>query len=196
MMGKRQILGVFIFCLTLMLGSVIAADNLPKVKLQTNMGDIIIELNSVKAPKSVDSFVSYVKNGFYDGTIFHRVISNFMIQGGGFSQDYKKKNTNAPIDNEADNGLLNKRGTIAMARTSDPHSATAQFFINVVDNQMLNFRSKTSQGWGYAVFGKVIQGMDIVDKIKNTPTGADGPFPQDVPKTTIVIEKASLVEGS
>jgi len=196
MMARQQMLRVFIFCLIVMSGSAVAADSLPRVKLQTNMGDIIIELSSDKAPNSVNNFLSYVKSGFYNGTIFHRVISNFMIQGGGFSQDYKKKDTNAPVKNEADNGLSNKRGTIAMARTSDPHSATAQFFINVVDNPFLNFRSKTSQGWGYTVFGKVIQGMDVADKMRNTPTGAGGPFRQDVPKTTIIIEKASIIEGS
>ncbi len=196
MTGKHQILGVFIFCLIVMSGPSMAADNLPKVKLQTNMGDIIIELYSDKAPNSVNNFLSYVKSGFYDGTIFHRVISNFMIQGGGFSQDYKKKDTRGPIKNEADNGLSNKQGTIAMARTSDPHSATAQFFINVVDNSFLNFRSKTSQGWGYTVFGKVIQGMDVADEMRKTPTGAGGQFRQDVPKTPIIIEKASIIEGN
>jgi len=164
----------------------------PRVRLQTTEGAIVLMLDKEKAPKSVENFLSYVKSGHYDGTIFHRVIKNFMIQGGGYQVNYQQKSTNPPITNEADNGLNNDRGTIAMARTSDPHSATAQFFINTVDNNFLNFRSKTVNGWGYAVFGKVVEGMDVVDKIRAIPTGADGPFPSDVPKTPVVIEKASI----
>lgn len=165
----------------------------PKVRLDTSMGAIVLELNREKAPASVDNFLSYVKDGHYDGTIFHRVIGNFMIQGGGFTQDYRQKATKAPIKNEADNGLKNERGTVAMARTSDPHSATAQFFINVVDNDFLNFTAANSRGWGYAVFGKVVEGMDVVDKIRNTPTGSGGPFPTDVPREMVVIQKATVV---
>ncbi|MGD8569360.1 MAG: peptidylprolyl isomerase [Gammaproteobacteria bacterium] len=166
----------------------------PYVKLQTNMGDIVLELNREKAPKTVANFLSYVNDGFYSGTIFHRVIDGFMIQGGGYTEDYQKKGTKAPVENEADNGLKNDRGTVAMARTSNPHSATAQFFINVVNNDFLNYRSKTPRGWGYTVFGKVVQGMDVVDKIRKIPTGAGGPFPKDVPQAPVVIESATVVE--
>ncbi len=164
----------------------------PHVMLKTNFGDILLELDKEKAPKSVDNFLSYVNSGFYDGTVFHRVIDGFMVQGGGFTQDYKQKPTNPSIDNEADNGLKNNRGTIAMARTNMPHSASSQFFINVVDNDFLNYRSPTQEGWGYAVFGKVIQGMDIVDKIRKVPTGSGGRFPKDVPQDAVIIMKASV----
>lgn len=162
----------------------------PIVELTTSMGKIKLELYPKKAPKTVENFLSYVRSGHYNGTIFHRVIDNFMIQGGGFDVDMKQKSTNAPIPNEADNGLSNARGTIAMARTSDPHSATAQFFINVVDNTKLDFQNKTD-GWGYCVFGKVIEGMDVVDKIKVVPTGDKG-FYQNVPQTPVVIEEAKV----
>lgn len=165
----------------------------PKVKMQTNFGDMIIELNAEKAPKTVENFVAYVNDGFFDGTIFHRVINNFMIQGGGFEAGMKQKETRAPIENEANNGLRNDRYTLAMARTSDPHSATAQFFINVADNDFLNHTAPTSNGWGYAVFGQVIEGTDIVDKIKVVKTGSKG-FHQDVPTEDVVIEKATVVE--
>ncbi len=161
----------------------------PVVNMQTNFGIIVIELNAEKAPKTVTNFLSYVKAGFFDGTIFHRVIENFMIQGGGYTTDYRKKTTRSSIRNEADNELENLRGTIAMARTSDPHSATGQFFINVKDNNFLNYRSHTRRGWGYTVFGKVIAGMDIVDKIRQTQTGRGGPFRSDVPQTPVIIEK-------
>jgi len=173
--------------------SAIAADN-PRVKLSTNHGDMVIELNAEKAPKTVENFLNYVNSGFYDGTIFHRVISNFMIQGGGFTKNFKKKPTSAPIKNEANNGLSNARGTIAMARTSDPHSATGQFFINVVDNNFLDYRSATMRGWGYAVFGKVIEGMDVADKIRNVKTGAAGPFSRDVPKETVEIVSVTVIK--
>jgi peptidyl-prolyl cis-trans isomerase B (cyclophilin B) len=173
-----------------------AADNSPKVRLQTNMGDIVLELNRAKAPRTVENFLAYVNDGFYNGTIFHRVIDGFMIQGGGFTQDLKQKSTKPPIPNEADNGLKNDRGTIAMARTNNPDSATAQFFINVVNNDFLNFRDKTIRGWGYTVFGKVVQGMDVVDKIRKLPTGPSGPFRQDVPKTMVVIQSASVVSAA
>lgn len=170
-----------------------ADDNSPRVRLQTNMGDIVLELNRAKAPRTVDNFLAYVNDGFYTGTVFHRVIDGFMIQGGGFTQDLQQKPTKAPIPNEADNGLKNDRGTIAMARTNDPNSATAQFFINVVNNDFLNFRDKSVRGWGYAVFGKVVEGMDVVDKIRKLPTGPSGPFRQDVPKTAVVIQSATIV---
>ena len=173
-----------------------AAAEQPRVRLQTNMGVIELELNHDKAPKTVDNFLRYVREGHYDGTIFHRVIPNFMIQGGGYTKDYKQKPTHDPIQNEADNGLENKRGTIAMARTGDPQSATAQFFINVADNDFLNFTSRTQQGWGYAVFGKVVKGMDVADKIVNTPTGPGGPFPKDAPVNQVVIEKATIISGT
>jgi peptidyl-prolyl cis-trans isomerase B (cyclophilin B) len=173
-----------------------AAAEQPRVRLETNLGVIVLELNHDKAPKSVDNFLRYVREGHYDGTIFHRVIPNFMIQGGGFTADYKQKSTHDPIANEANNGLLNNRGTIAMARTGDPQSATAQFFINVADNDFLNYSSPTPQGWGYAVFGKVVEGMDVADKIVNTPTGPGGPFPKDAPREQVVIEKASIVADS
>ena len=171
------------------------AEEEPRVRLKTSMGDIVISLEPQKAPETVENFLSYVRDGFYDGTIFHRVIDGFMIQGGGFTTDYTKKPTREPIANEADNGLQNVRGSIAMARTSDPHSATAQFFINVADNDFLNHTAQTSQGWGYVVFGMVIEGMDVVDQIKATPTGPGGPFPKDAPQTPVIIEKASVESG-
>lgn len=167
--------------------------DMPYVELETTMGNIVIELNQEKAPNTVVNFLEYVKSGHYDGTIFHRVIDGFMIQGGGMDANMKEKSTNAPIQNEADNGLKNEVGTIAMARTSDPHSATAQFFINVKDNSFLNFSGKNPQGWGYAVFGKVIEGMDIVNKIKGVPTGKYG-FHADVPTTPVVITHAKVIE--
>jgi len=171
--------------------SVIAETN-PKVRISTTMGDIVLELNSARAPKTVENFLNYVNKGFYDGTIFHRVISNFMVQGGGYTETFSKKPTESPIKNEANNGLSNSRGTIAMARTSDPHSATGQFFINVVDNNFLNHRSQTQRGWGYAVFGKVIEGMDIVDKIRKVKTGSGGSFQKDVPLDTVKMTKVSV----
>lgn len=167
--------------------------DMPYVELETTMGNIVIELNQEKAPNTVANFLEYVKSGHYDGTIFHRVIDGFMIQGGGMDANMKEKSTNAPIQNEADNGLKNEVGTIAMARTSDPHSATGQFFINVKDNSFLNFSGKNPQGWGYAVFGKVTEGMDIVNKIKGVPTGKYG-FHADVPTTPVVITHAKVIE--
>jgi len=174
--------------------SVAVADaNFPQVLVKTNMGDIVIELDKQKAPASVANFLNYVNEGFYNGTVFHRVIDGFMIQGGGFSQDLAKKNTHAPIKNEANNGLKNLKGTIAMARTNDPHSATAQFFVNVVNNGFLDYKSATPRGWGYTVFGKVVQGMEVVDKIRKVPTGPSGPFPSDVPKSTVIMESVTVV---
>jgi peptidyl-prolyl cis-trans isomerase B (cyclophilin B) len=165
----------------------------PKVKLTTSLGDIVIQLDPVKAPVSSQNFLDYVNKGFYNGTIFHRVIKGFMAQGGGFDTQFQQKATDAPIKNEADNGLPNKRGSIAMARTNDPHSATAQFFINYGDNTFLNHTSPTPSGWGYAVFGEVVEGMDVVDKMAEQPTGNRGPH-QNVPKTDIVIEKAEEIK--
>ena len=164
-----------------------------QVLLKTNKGDITLTLNAAKAPKTVANFLQYVKNGHYDGTIFHRVIDNFMIQGGGMTAGLKEKSSGAQIENEANNGLKNDRGTVAMARTSDPHSATAQFFINVNDNGFLNHTAPNAQGWGYAVFGKVTDGLDVVDAIRKVKTGNAG-FHQDVPAEDIVIEKASVLE--
>lgn len=161
------------------------------ITLQTNYGDIKLELDFEKTPKTAENFLTYVKDGFYDGTIFHRVINGFMIQGGGFDSAMKQKSTQQPIKNEADKAEANKRGTIAMARTSDPHSATAQFFINVADNDFLNFTSESTQGWGYCVFGKVTDGMDIVDKIKKVAT-TNRSGHQDVPVEEIVIEKVLI----
>ncbi len=163
------------------------------VKLQTNMGDIILRLNPDKAPVTVENFLQYVKNGHYDGTIFHRVIKDFMIQGGGMDVHLKPKPTNAPIKNEASNGLDNDKYTVAMARTGDPNSATAQFFINVKDNKFLNYTAPTPQGYGYTVFGKVIKGQNVVDKIKMVPTSSQGRF-EDVPVDDVIIEKATIVK--
>ncbi len=162
------------------------------VKFTTNHGVFTLELFAEKAPKTVENFLNYVQNGFYDGTIFHRVIDGFMIQGGGFTPDMAQKKTNAPIENEAANGVENKRGTIAMARTNDPHSATAQFFINVIDNDFLNFKAPSGSGWGYCVFGEVKDGMDVIDSIKSVPTGNHG-FHQNVPANAVVIEKVEIV---
>jgi peptidyl-prolyl cis-trans isomerase B (cyclophilin B) len=163
-----------------------------QVKLATNRGDIVLELDAAKAPKTVENFLAYVESGHYDGTIFHRVIDGFMIQGGGLTADMKQKPTRAPIPNEADNGLKNLRGTVAMARTQDPNSATAQFFINVADNDFLDYRAPTVQGWGYCVFGKVVQGMEVVDAIKSVKTGTVGPY-RDVPLEPVVIEHAEVI---
>ncbi len=162
------------------------------IKLTTNQGVIVLDLNAEKAPKTVANFLAYVEAGHYDNTVFHRVIKNFMIQGGGFEPDMKQKPCKAPIENEAANGLRNKRGSIAMARTGDPHSATAQFFINVVDNDFLDFKSPSGQGWGYCVFGEVSEGLDVVDKIRAVRTGNKG-FHQDVPVDDVIIEKAEVV---
>jgi cyclophilin family peptidyl-prolyl cis-trans isomerase len=166
----------------------------PKVRMETTKGVVVIELYPDKAPKTVENFLRYVNEGKYDGTIFHRVIKRFMNQGGGFTPDFKKVETFAPIKNEADNGLKNKRGTIAMARTGDPHSATNQFFVNTVDNAFLDHTSKTPRGWGYCVFATVVDGMDVMDRIAKVPTGANGPFQQDVPMEEILIQKVSVIE--
>ena len=163
-----------------------------RVRMSTILGDMTLELDAEKAPKTVENFVNYATSGFYDGTIFHRVINNFMVQGGGFDADMRQKTTEAPIDNEANNGLKNNRGTIAMARTMDPHSATAQFFINVSDNDFLNHTAENMQGWGYAVFGQVVEGQEVLDKIRVVPTGSQAGH-QDVPVDPVVIESVTVL---
>ena len=162
------------------------------ILMTTTLGPMTLELDADNAPKTVENFLSYVSNGFYDGTIFHRVINNFMVQGGGFTADMEQKATQAPIDNEANNGLKNARGTIAMARTQDPHSATAQFFINVQDNDFLNHTGENMQGWGYAVFGKITDGEDVLDKIRCVQTGSQAGH-QDVPVEPIIIESVAVI---
>ncbi len=168
----------------------LAAD--PQVALKTNLGTIRLELFPAKAPKTVDNFLQYVKDGHYNGTVFHRVIPGFMVQGGGFDRSYQQKPTRAPIQNEAKNGISNDLGTIAMARTNAPHSASSQFFINVKSNDFLNAAS-AQDGWGYTVFGKVVSGLDVVMTMAKTPTGPGGPFPTDVPRQPVVIESATVV---
>ena len=202
--GWRRLLAAGLTALSMALASAVMANpstsnqgnsmsTSPRVNMQTSIGNIVIELDAEKAPKTTENFLTYVREGFYDGTIFHRVINNFMVQGGGFDATMKQKQTHAPVENEANNGLKNDRYTLAMARTADPHSATAQFFINVADNDFLNFTAPTPNGWGYAVFGKVVEGTEVVDKMKVVKTGNRG-FHQDVPAENIVIEKATVVE--
>ncbi|MFA0889414.1 MAG: peptidylprolyl isomerase [Synergistales bacterium] len=174
-------------------GKIDSLGGITMIRLETSKGDIVLALDTEKAPETAANFIQYVRDGHYDGTVFHRVINGFMIQGGGFDKDMNQKETRLPIKNEADNGLKNEAYTIAMARTSDPHSATAQFFINVKDNDFLNFSSRSPQGWGYAVFGKVAEGREVVDAIKSVKTGNRG-FHQDVPVEPVVILKASIVE--
>lgn len=193
-------LRIAVCALALFLGAGLAlpcashAAPLPKVKIETSMGDIVVELNSAKAPKTVSNFLYYVKSGFYKDTIFHRVINGFMIQGGGHTADMREKDTTKkPVVNEGANGLKNEPYTIAMARTNDPDSATAQFFINVANNDFLNHKNTTPSGYGYAVFGKVIQGQDVVDRIKAVPTGNVGPY-QDVPTTPVIIKNIVPVQ--
>lgn len=161
-----------------------------RVAIDTSKGTFTIELDAERAPKTVDNFLAYVDAGHYQGTIFHRVIDGFMVQGGGYDEAFNKKPTRSPVDNEADNGLKNLRGTVAMARTSDPHSATAQFFVNVANNAFLDHTAKTERGWGYTVFGQVVEGMDVVDELRAVPTGAQGPFRKDAPLETLVISGA------
>ena len=184
-----------LFATFALLASLSAVAAGPQVEMKTSLGVIVIELDAEKAPATVENFIQYVKDGHYDGTLFHRVIPGFMIQGGGFDADFKQKATRKPVKNEASNGLKNDVGTIAMARTADPHSATAQFFINVNDNASLNFRFPTPEGYGYTVFGKVTKGMDVVQRIVKVQTGP-GPAPhRDVPVKPIVIESAKLVDA-
>jgi cyclophilin family peptidyl-prolyl cis-trans isomerase len=186
----RLLSAIFLLALT----SIAYASN-PEVKMETSAGTVIIELYPDKAPETVKNFLRYVADGKYNGTIFHRVIPGFMNQGGGYTQDYNKVATYPPIKNEADNGLKNIRGSIAMARTGDPNSATNQFFINTVNNRSLDFRDKTVNGWGYCVFGQIKQGMDVMDKIAGMRTGTGGPFPSDVPLTPVVINQVTLLEN-
>ena len=190
----QRLLILLISLFLLPVGSLLAAP--VKVQLDTNMGAIVLELDANKAPKTVENFLKYVDSGYYTNTIFHRVIDGFMIQGGGFTPEFQKKDTRAPVLNEATNGLKNVRGTIAMARTFDPHSATAQFFINVADNAFLDHTSQSPQGWGYCVFGKVTAGMDVVDKIRQIPTIGAGPFRKDVPRQSVVITAAKRLEAT
>ena len=170
-----------------------AANDTPRVRMETSSGTLVLELDAKKAPVTAENFLKYVDDGFYDGTIFHRVIKEFMIQGGGYDRDFQQKATLPPIRNEADNGLKNVRGTIAMARTNNPHSATAQFFINSVDNDFLDHWAQNPQGWGYAVFGRVVEGLEVVDAISAVETGAHGPH-SDVPRNQILILKAERAE--
>ncbi len=191
-----RILSVSILFLFTVVSPVLAGNepsNAPRVFIETSEGKILLELNPQKAPKTVDNFLTYIRSGFYNGTVFHRVISDFMIQGGGFTVDMERKTCGRPIENEADNGLKNGRGTIAMARTSDPHSASSQFFINTADNHFLDHKGKQPKGWGYAVFGKVIQGMDVVDAISKVRTGVIGRF-RDIPLHPIVIQRAWVID--
>ena len=169
-----------------------------RIEIQTNHGTLVAELDAEKAPKSVENFKSYAEKGYYDGTVFHRVIGHFMIQGGGFDENLERKQTDAAVENEAANGLTNDRGTLAMARTGDPHSATSQFFINTVDNDFLNYKSSDMQGFGYCVFGKVVEGMDVVDKIREVNTGSVSSsmgMLDDVPLEAVVMTKVSILEG-
>jgi cyclophilin family peptidyl-prolyl cis-trans isomerase len=180
-------------CALLLSAGALAAN--PQVEIKTNLGTIAVELYPGKAPKTVENFLQYAKSGFYKDSVFHRVIPGFMIQGGGFSTSMEQKATREPIGIESNNGLRNETGTIAMARTQNPNSATAQFFINLADNAFLNYTAPTMRGYGYTVFGKVVKGMDVVERIAQLPTGAGGPFPRDVPQQQVVIEDVKLVEA-
>jgi len=190
------------FCLTLLLCcgfSAFAQTNYPQVKFVTSAGEFVVEVYTDKTPKTADNFLNYVRDGHYNGTIFHRVINNFMIQGGGYDAKYNEKNSRPPIKHEgveakANGAPHNTTGTLSMARTNNPNSATAQFFINVKDNDFLDHQSATPQGWGYVAFGKVISGMEVVNRIKQMPTGPGGPFPSDVPQTQVLIQSATLVK--
>jgi|TARA_B110000238_G_scaffold200328_1_gene250046 peptidyl-prolyl cis-trans isomerase B (cyclophilin B) len=191
---KATYISSILMCLLIaIIGNTAMSETNPKVQFETSKGNIVIELDAENAPLSVENFITYVKSGHYDGTIFHRVIPSFMIQGGGFDIDMKQKSTNATIQNEANNGIKNVKGSISMARTSAPHSASSQFFINVTDNSMLDFTSESPQGWGYAVFGQVVEGLDIVLTIEEVATGNQGGH-QDVPLEPVVINKATLLE--
>jgi cyclophilin family peptidyl-prolyl cis-trans isomerase len=186
---------ILAFAVALLASSAAAAAN-PQVELRTSLGAVVIELFPDKAPLSVENFLQYVKNGHYDGTLFHRVIPGFMIQGGGYGADFKERPTRKPVRNEAANGLRNEPGTVAMARTGEPHSATAQFFINVADNEFLNFRFPTQEGYGYCVFGKVVKGMDVVARIVKVRTGAGPGGHRDVPLKPVLIESARVMDAA
>jgi cyclophilin family peptidyl-prolyl cis-trans isomerase len=188
--GMKRVSGMII---ALLLSANVLAAN-PRVEISTNMGRITAELYPDKAPKTVENFLEYVKSGYFGGTIFHRVIARFMIQGGGFTREFVQKPTREPVANEAANGLKNETGTLAMARTRKPDSATSQFFVNVADNAFLNYTAPTVQGYGYTVFGKVVEGMDIVMKISQLPTGPGGPFQGDVPQQEVIIENVKILE--
>ncbi len=190
-MGFARLVGALCLAVALVAPANLAAQDNPFVVIETSMGNMTVELYQDKAPKSVENFLQYMNDGYYDGTIFHRVISNFMVQGGGFTPDMEKKPTLDPIENEADNGLKNRNGTLAMARTPEINSATAQFFINVKDNSSLDHKGRSAQDFGYAVFGRVTDGMDVVNKIKDVKTGNKGPF-QDVPTETVLINTIRL----
>ena len=189
---KKLLLSITALALTFHI-QLAQAEN-PKVKMETSKGTMIIELYPEKAPKTVANFLQYVNDGAYDGTIFHRVIKDFMNQGGGFTADFKKVDTRDPIQNEADNGLKNKKYTVAMARTGQPHSATNQFFINTADNDFLDHTGKSMRGWGYTVFGKIVEGQNIAGAISRVPTGPGGPFQKDVPRKTITIDKMTEIK--
>ncbi len=186
----KKIIGILII-ISCIIQPAWAISSNPCVRLKTNKGPILLELDPRAAPKTVENFLGYVNNGFYNGTIFHRVIKDFMVQGGGFTADMHPKPTRDPIVNEADNGLKNRRGTVAMARTMAPHSATAQFFINTVDNTFLDHREKTTNGWGYCVFGRVVEGMNVVDAIANQPTINKSGL-EDVPASPVIIEQVHV----
>ena len=195
--SRRQLLALFLSALSFTSAHAQSAN--PQVKFITSAGEFVVELAADKAPVTVENFLGYVRDGHYNGTIFHRVINNFMIQGGGYDAKYQEKPTKAPIKHEgaevkAKSGPRNTMGTIAMARTNNPHSASAQFFINVKDNDFLDHQAPTAQGFGYVAFGKVVSGMDVINKIKQLPTGQGGPFPSDVPQTQVVIQSATLVK--
>ena len=181
-----------LLALSCLAGGAAGAAGGPRVTFETTHGSFVLELDRSSAPGTVENFLRYVRDGFYRGTVFHRVIPGFMIQGGGFTKGFRQRPTRAPIRNEADRAGSNDRGTIAMARTGDPHSATAQFFINVVDNDFLDHRGKNARGWGYTVFGRVVEGMHTVDRIAALPTGSGGPFPKDVPLEAVVIRDARV----
>ena len=178
-----------------LLFSVAALGANPQVDIQTSAGSFTVELYPEKTPKTVANFLEYARSGFYDGTIFHRVIDGFMVQGGGFTPEFSQKKTKSAVENEAASGLKNETGTIAMARTSDPHSATAQFFINVADNEFLNYRAPTVRGYGYCAFGRVVKGMEVVNRIAKMSTGPGGPFPTDVPRETVRIDSIKVIGG-
>lgn len=184
---------IFLVLLVCMAAPAIASEKPVRIAIETSMGSIVAELTAAKTPVTVKNFLGYVRDGFFDGTLFHRVIRGFMIQGGGYDTRYRKKPTRPPIENEAEHALPNKRGTLAMARTSNPHSATAQFFINTADNHHLDFNGPSATTWGYATFGQVVKGMDVVDRIEATTTGQGGPFRRDVPQHQVIIKNIRIV---